>query len=709
MVDKCGVRKIELSCYKNLGEVTESLGEYVKAKEYYIKALAIAEEDNDRETEATCYKRLGRVLQVVGEYSKAKEYNEKALAIAEKNGDKGTQAACYGCLGNEFQFIGSEDVQTGKEDLQTLPATAERLGDRKTASGEKLGDIFESLGADIRAKQYKDIKEGKGYSLLGACFALLGDSTKSNKYFEEALSLSRDTGDAEGESFCHYLMTFAMKEGGNRLEAKSHFFASIDKSARIQNFLQDHDQFKVLFFERFNKNYRQLSQLLCAFGNTHYEGLYMEEIGRARALADLMSSQYSLENEMSVNLQTWSDLEEIVKKERNCDCLYISYCGTFINLWVIKASKPLFFRRININDYISGEASSSKIDDFFSYGFYRQVNCFAPGECEDLAWFPSNACSEQACESSQGNTPTVSRLIEEEDCQEPHDTLADGYKMIIAPIAGGLDKPEIIIVPDRLFFKLPFAALKDKRGKYLSESFRLRITPSLTTLKLIQDSPADYHSKTGALIVGDPDVGVVFYKGEREWRWKLPSARQEAEMIGDLVGSQPLLGKQATKQTVLQNINSVSLIHFACHGDAERGEIILAPSPSCCNRIPQEEDYLLTMAEISQVRARAKLVVLSCCHSAKGPISSEGVVGIARAFLGSGARSVLVALWGIYDEETKQLMGRFYENLVRGESASESLHQAMKWMRENRFTEVKQWAPFILIGDNVTLDFHRLR
>jgi len=111
------------------------------------------------------------------------------------------------------------------------------------------------------------------------------------------------------------------------------------------------------------------------------------------------------------------------------------------------------------------------------------------------------------------------------------------------------------------------------------------------------------------------------------------------------------------------------------------------------------------MSDIAKVQLRAKLVVLSCCHSASGQIRAEGVVGIARAFLGSGARSVLVALWAISDEATEQLMCRFYENLADGESASESLHQAMKWMRGNGLDMVREWAPFMLIGDNVTFDF----
>ena len=249
-----------------------------------------------------------------------------------------------------------------------------------------------------------------------------------------------------------------------------------------------------------------------------------------------------------------------------------------------------------------------------------------------------------------------------------------------------------------------FSAFKDENGKYLSETFRIRIAPSLTTLRLIQESPEDYHSQTGVLIVGEPKIGQVFHKGRREKLCPLPGAREEAEMVARLLGAQPLLGEHATKQAVLQRIHLVGLIHFAAHGDAERGEIALAV-PRSFEGIPQEEHYLLTMAEVSQVRLRAKLVVLSCCHSACGQIRSEGVVGIARAFLGSGARSVLVALWAIEDLATKQFMSRFYEHLVRGESASESLHQAMKWMRGNGFAKVRQWAPFMLIGDNVTFDF----
>ena len=63
-------------------------------------------------------------------------------------------------------------------------------------------------------------------------------------------------------------------------------------------------------------------------------------------------------------------------------------------------------------------------------------------------------------------------------------------------------------------YAIPFAALMDDNGTYLSDTSRIRIVPSLTTLKLIQDCPARYHSKTGALIVGEPELSKVYYQGK---------------------------------------------------------------------------------------------------------------------------------------------------------------------------------------------------
>ena len=81
---------------------------------------------------------------------------------------------------------------------------------------------------------------------------------------------------------------------------------------------------------------------------------------------------------------------------------------------------------------------------------------------------------------------------------------------------------------------------------------------------------------------------------------------------------------------------------------------------------PEEKDFLLMMADVLNAKLDAKLVVLSCCHSGRGKIKAEGVVGIARAFLGAGVRSVIASLWAIDDDATLVFMRHFYEHLVKG-------------------------------------------
>ena len=115
-------------------------------------------------------------------------------------------------------------------------------------------------------------------------------------------------------------------------------------------------------------------------------------------------------------------------------------------------------------------------------------------------------------------------------------------------------------------------------------------------------------------------------------------------MIGQILNTKPLTGKKASKDQVLSRLNSVCLVHIAAHGRAETGEIILSPNLPGPQR-PKEEDFLLTRADVLNTKLRAKLVVLSYCNSGRGEIKSEGVVGIARAFLGAGARSVIASLW----------------------------------------------------------------
>ena len=707
-----GDRKGEASDYGNQGTVFKSLGQYDKAKEYHQKAHVIRTEIGDREGEATDYGNLGTLFQSLGQYDKAKEYLQKALVITNEIGDKKGEAACYGNLGTVFQSLGQYDK--AKEYHQKALVIRTEIGDRKGEATDygNLGIVFKSLGQYDKVKQYLQKalvitteigdKEGEAAHLenLGEVSRTFGDYEASEVCLEKALFISRDIGAGrrEFEILRGYAILYFSQ---NKIEdSLSCLHLCIEKYEELRYFLGANDEFKTSLLEHSGIfPYKLLCALLCDTGNAR-DALYVEELGRARGLSDLMAEKYSVETHIFANPQSWFGIENILRKKNNCTCLYISYSQNRLHLWILKTSGVLHFRRISVEENLvqAGLPKYLSLSLFLDDNF-RGLGILPTKDCEDRSLNTNRVQPLSPAQKSSGRL----RHVKEDEGKEVISSLSLCYKMFIAPVYDLLEGPEVIIVPDRSLYKVPFAALSEKEGaEYLSETHRIRLIPSLTTLKIIQDSPEGYHSNTGALIIGNPKVN---------WLPSLPFARKEAEMVGRLMRVPPLVEEKATKQAVLERIGSVSLIHFAAHGNAQRGEIALSPIPipNSQNAIPPQEAYMLTMADVSRVKVRAKLVVLSCCHSGRGEITAEGVIGIARAFLGSGARSVLVALWAIPDLATEQLMNRFYKHLVEGESASESLHQAMKWMRKNGRNKMSEWASFTLIGDDVRLEFDKQR
>ena len=83
-------------------------------------------------------------------------------------------------------------------------------------------------------------------------------------------------------------------------------------------------------------------------------------------------------------------------------------------------------------------------------------------------------------------------------------------------------------------------------------------------------------------------------------------------------------------------------------------------------------------------------------------VSSDGVIGLARAFLAAGADALMVALWKVDDDATRTLMGRCYGHYLRpaaegGGDAALALQRAMVSMIEEGLP-VQQWSPFVVYG-----------
>ena len=187
-----------------------------------------------------------------------------------------------------------------------------------------------------------------------------------------------------------------------------------------------------------------------------------------------------------------------------------------------------------------------------------------------------------------------------------------------------------------------------------------------------------------AFFVGNPTVGKVSFRGEEVEFPKLPYASGEAKCLASLFDAKPLVESAATKERVLKCIQGAGIIHIAAHGDEERGEIFLTPNPNYSeqgSRIPREKYYLLKERDIIGININARLVVLCCCDTGKGKVSSEGVVGLARAFLAAGTRSVLATLWPIHDEATKQFMQNPYYEILKETTLCEALRRTKNMFR----------------------------
>ena len=752
-----GDRHQEGRTYGNLGNTYRNLGDYIKAKDFFEQHLKIAKQMGDRMGEGSAYGNLGTIYLSLGDFKKAIEHLELQLKMSKEMEDRAGEGAAYGNLGNVYCSLGDlktsiayhklhlkisrelgdlsgETVAYGNHgnvyhalsDFQSaihylelhLKLTKEMKMKREEGNAYgNLGNVYNSLGDTEKAIEYYEIHlqiakevedragEGHACSNLGNAYYRLRDFDNVIRYKELHLKITKEIGDIAGEAKALYGLGCTFASQGILPKAVDYFQSSVRKLNDIRAHLQQKDEWKINFCHLFQSVYVCLWRVLLKQDKVA-EALAAAEQGRAQALKDLMEVKYGIQPSNVVS----STLERNISNTLRCmppTTIFIAVDKQDIVFWVGHKTNDVKLRIKEITDKRPVDDVTAFLQSLAQIT-RKEIGVRAHVKCEDRSldqWTGKALADDRSVQQTpRSSTLHLKQTPRSSTLHLKPTSLKTLYDITIGPVADLIYGHELILVLEGPLCLLPYAAFVDSNSKYLSESFRIRVIPSLTSLKLITDCPADYHFQSGALLVGDPWVQEYTYKGRK--LHQLPCAREEVEMIGRILNTETLTGTAATKDAVLQRLSSVALVHIAAHGRMETGEIALAPNNTRESEIPTEKDFLLTMADVLRVQIRARLVVLSCCHSGRGEIKAEGVVGIARAFMGAGARSVLVSLWAINDEATLEFMKSFYQHLAEGKSASEALKQAMKCMRESdKFSEVKHWAPFVLIGDDVTLEF----
>ena len=428
MTKETGDKHEEARCCENLGAVYESLCEYEKAEEYLRKALAMTKETGAKQREAWCYGKLGGVYYSLGEYEKAEECLRKALAITKETGTKQMEAGYYGNLGAVHSSLG--EYGKAEEFLRKALAIAKETGAKKreAACYGNLGTVYQSLGENGKAEEClrkalaiaKEIghKHGEAsiYVNLGSLCRILGKHSKAKDYHEKALAMSREISDISLQAMCHLQLAHDIVYAGDgclKHEMVSNLRASIEKCEKMRSFLGSNDQFKVSFFDLHSLPYHLLSAAFCFSGNAK-EALSVLELGRARALADLISALHSAQQQTSVNPPSWADIEKIIEKECNCSCLYISYSFEYMFLWVLKGNKQVHIRKIDVNECFVTKGLKRTVHQVFSEESFREFNVLPEEQCEDRSLAFSKV-SDSTCEPAEEGTLKAHRLVEEEE------------------------------------------------------------------------------------------------------------------------------------------------------------------------------------------------------------------------------------------------------------------------------------------------------
>jgi CHAT domain-containing protein len=150
-----------------------------------------------------------------------------------------------------------------------------------------------------------------------------------------------------------------------------------------------------------------------------------------------------------------------------------------------------------------------------------------------------------------------------------------------------------------------------------------------------------------------------------------------------------------------QPLDRYRRLHLATHGLID--ERVPARSGIVFSLVGEkEEDGILQMNEIFNLKLDADLVVLSACRTGLGRIvRGEGIIGLVRAFLYAGSSGVVMSLWNVQDQSTAGLMKGFYKHMKDGRGSSEALRMAkLDRIHSHRpvYRHPYYWAAFVLAG-----------
>ena len=280
------------------------------------------------------------------------------------------------------------------------------------------------------------------------------------------------------------------------------------------------------------------------------------------------------------------------------------------------------------------------------------------------------------------------------------------YRTLFSSLASaGLLKPgrfsRLVLVPDGVLLRLPFAALRNVSGTRLVEKYAISYAVSLGSFQWPRKER--FAAATLFCVADSRGDGPQVASRTRGAFGPLKGSRKEGKAIADLLsGPPPLIGSAAREFVVKQQMPGSAILHFATHGALDhvnplRSALVLATEPK-----GSVEDGMLEAREILGMKLSAQLAVLSACETAKGQQSGgDGLLGLTWAFRAAGCPAVVASQWEVNDVVTERWMRVFYGALLAGKRKDEAVQAAMKaTITDKTHGSPYYWAAFQLTGDS---------
>lgn len=287
---------------------------------------------------------------------------------------------------------------------------------------------------------------------------------------------------------------------GRLHEAQECYMSSVRLLNEIRSNLHC-DKWKIGFRDLCHVSYNRFWRILIRQDKT-VEALFAAEGGRAQALSDLMASQFGVPTGQYL-LNEQEDMRDRVLSDIPSNTVFQAIDNGTVNFWVILQDRCVQFRKTALDEPLAVDDSSSFIQTLIQSA-HNDIGVRSEVRCENRS-LDAVQDRDLPPDGEPDNKSAQSWLPKQS-------SLRKLYDIAIKPIADLVRYDELVIVPDGPLWLAPYAAFLDDNSKSLCESYRIRLIPSLTSLKIISECPKEHHEGSGILLVGDPWVAEVTNK-----------------------------------------------------------------------------------------------------------------------------------------------------------------------------------------------------